>query len=245
MRLQTFVIAVILVFSFLVSAETLSAAVEVGGTITSDTTWTSVDTIIVTDSVILADSVRLTILAGAIIMFSPSTALSVEGELIANGGKVNRILFTSSADTAGGFPVAGSWHGVSFKENSSGFMFFCDLRYASNSVHVDRTSTQFYGCVIEDFSSKGFYIDGYYTNPSITTVITGCVVRQNDANLLGTGTGIYVYRSADVTVTGCEVSNCLYGMGFYGQGTYAPHFQVSGCEVRDHASRGISALAGG
>ena len=122
---------------------------------------------------------------------------------------------------------------------------YSDLRYAVNSVHIDRSSTELYGCVIEDFSSSGFFIDGYDTNPSIPTIIEDCVVRQNDANLLGTGTGIYVYRSADVTVSGGEVSSCLYGVYFLGQGTYAPHFQVSRCKVLDNASRGISALAGG
>ena len=245
MRLQTFVIAVILVFSFLVCAETLSAAVEVGGTITSDTTWTSIDTIIVTDSVIVADSVHLTIQAGTIIMFSPGTALSVEGELIANGEKNNRNLFTSSADTAGGSPVAGEWYGVSFQENSTGILYYCDLRYGFYSVHVLRSSSEFYGCVIENFFSRGFSIDGYAMNPPITTVIEGCVVRQNDANLIGTGTGIHVYRTVDVTVFGSEVSNCLDGMFFLGQGTDVPHFQVSRCEVLDNVSRGISALAGG
>jgi hypothetical protein len=245
MRLQTFVIAVILVFSFLVRAETLSAAVEVGGTITSDTTWTSIDTIIVTDSIIVADSVLLTIQAGTIIMFSPGTALSVEGELMANGEKNNRNLFTSSADTAGGSPVAGEWYGVSFQENSTGILYHCDLRYADSCVDIYGSSPEFYGCVIEDFSSGGFYIDGYSASPPITTVIEGCVIRQNDAGLVGTGTGIFVYRSVDITVSGCKISNCYYGIDFAGRQTLAPHFQVSNCDIRDHASRGIYAHAGG
>lgn len=122
---------------------------------------------------------------------------------------------------------------------------YCDLRYAFYSVHVLRSSSEFFGCIIEDFSSGGFYIDGYSASSPITTVIEGCVIRQNDANLLGTGTGIHVYRSVDVTVSGGEVSNCLDGMFFLGQGTYAPHFQVSRCEVLDNVSRVISALAGG
>ena len=122
---------------------------------------------------------------------------------------------------------------------------YSDLCYAINSVHVNRSSTELYGCVIEDFSSSGFFIDGYDTNPPITMVIEGCVVRQNDSNLLGTGTGIFVYRSVNITVSGCEVSNCFDGMFFLGQGTDVPHFQVSRCEVLDNVSRGISALAGG
>ena len=122
---------------------------------------------------------------------------------------------------------------------------YSDLCYAINSVHVNRSSTELYGCIIEDFSSGGFYIDGYSASSPITTVIEGCVIRQNDANLVGTGTGIFVYRSVDITVSGCEVSNCRYGMDFSGRQSLAPHFQVSSCEIRDHASRGIYAHAGG
>jgi hypothetical protein len=245
MRLQIYVIAVILVFSFLVCAETPSAAIEVGGTITSDTTWTSIDTIIVTDSVIVADSVHLTIQAGTIIMFNPGTALSIEGELIANGENANRILFTSSADTADGSPVAGEWKGLRFELNSDGLLSHCDLRYADSCVDVYESSTEFFGCIIEDFSSGGFYIDGCSASPPITTVIEGCVIRQNDASLVGTGTGIFVYRSVDITVSGCKISNCHYGMDFAGRQALAPHFQVTSCEIRDHASRGIYAHAGG
>lgn len=245
MRLKTLLIKIVLVLSLIVCAETLSAAVEIGGIITSDTAWTNGDTIIVTDSVIVADSVQLTIQAGTIIMFNPGTALSVEGVLMANGEKVNRILFTSSADTADGSPVAGEWKGLRFELNGDGILSYCDLRYADSCVDVYETSPEFFGCIIENFSNGGFYIDGYGASPPITAVIESCVIRQNDASLVGTGTGIFVYRSVDITIFDCKINNCYYGMDFAGRQAIAPHFQVNGCEIRDHASRGIYAHSGG
>ncbi len=245
MKLHNFPIALILTFSFFVCAQTPSAAVDVGGTITTDTTWTGIDTIIVTDAVIVADSVRLTIQAGAIIMFSPATALFVQGELIADGEGTNRILFTSSADTAGGSPAAGEWKGVKFELNSDGILSHCDLRYADSCIAIYESSPEFFGCLVEDFSVGGFYMDGYSDSLPITPLIENCVIRQRDASLVGTGTGIFVYRSVDITLSGCRVGNCFYGLDFAGRQTIVPHFQVTGCEIHDHASRGIYAHAGG
>lgn len=239
------VFIVTLVFLFLLCPLPSSAYVEVSGTITSDTTWTSLDTIIVTGSVTVTDAARLTIQPGTIIMFRTGTALYVGGELMANGEKDNRILFTSSADTAGGSPAAGEWYGVCLQENSTGVLHFCDLRYAIYNVFADRASVELFSCVIENFSYRGFYMDGVFANPPITAMIENCEFRQSDPNLLGTGTGIYVYRSVNVTITECTVSDCYYGLYFYGQGVYIPHFQVSSSEVRDHAARGICAIAGG
>jgi hypothetical protein len=178
-------------------------------------------------------------------MFNLGTALSVEGEVVALGEDGNRIHFTSVADTAGGSPMAGGWAGVSLQENSRATLYFCDLRYAASAVYSYKSLSELYDCAIENFSAFGFYVDGYTANPPVTAVIEGCVVRQTDAGLLGTGIGIEAYRSADVTVSGSKVRNCLNGMYFLGQGTLAPHFEISGCDIRGHAARGICALAGG
>ncbi|MFH1372767.1 MAG: hypothetical protein ABII79_03110 [bacterium] len=238
-----FVIVVCLVFCCL--TETGSAVVIVSGVIPADTTWTSSDTILVTGSVTVADSVRLTIQAGAVIMFANNTGLFVEGELMADGEKTSCIHFTNSADTSGGSPVAGSWYGLNFPQNSTGILYYCNLRYASDGVTVSRSSGEFYNCVIENFQSKGFHIDGYQLNPPITTVIEGGVVRQVESSLLGTGFGIYIYQSVDVSISNCSISGCDVGLDFFGQNTYAPHYQIYGCDIRDHATRGIYSHSGG
>ncbi len=239
-------ILIVAVLSFLLlGADMVSAAVEVSGVITTDTTWTSSDTIVVTASVMVPDTVRLSIQAGSIILFSNGTSLFVAGELAAEGGESDRIVFTDRADTAGGSPVAGSWSGVSFQENSTGTISYCDLRYAYAGVAIDRASVALVGCVIEDFAYRGLSVDGYLSSPPVVAYMQGCIVRQNEAGLLQTGTGVYVYRSVEFTLRDCEVRNCFYGVYFQGQSTYAPHFQITRSEIRDHASYGICALAGG
>jgi len=124
-------------------------------------------------------------------------------------------------------------------------MYNCNLRYAINSIHVFKASPEFYGCVVEDFLVRGFYIDGHYSNPPITPIIDHCIARQNDTTLQVTGVGIFVYRMVDVTIYRCEVSNCRYGMEFLGSGTYTPHFQIASCEIHDIALYGIYTHAGG
>ncbi len=223
----------------------LSAAIEVGGTIVNDTVWTSADTILATDSVIVAGSATLTIEAGAVIMFSAGKALSVQGELAADGLAAGHILFTSRADTAGGTPAAGTWSGLGFEENSIGTLAYCTVRYAVNGIYIDRASVALTGCTIEDFLSVGLWADGYYLDPPMAVNLTGCTIRQNDAALIGTAYGAYVYRSVDVTMNLCEISRCDLGLVFLGQGTTIPHFQISRCEIREHSTRAISALGGG
>ena len=236
-------IALCLIFFCL--TETGSAVVIVSGVIPADTTWTSTDTILVTGSVTVADSVRLTIQAGAIILFANNTGLFVEGELMADGEKTSRIHFTTSADTSGGSPVAGSWYGLNFPQYSTGILYYCNLRYPVTGITVSRTSCSFHDCVIENFQAQGYKIDGYQILPLMPVVIAGGVVHQVEGSLLGTGTGIFVYQSVDVSISDCMVSGCDVGLDFLGQGTYAPQYQVSGCEIRDHATRGIYSHSGG
>ena len=245
MKPRILVCTVILAQFLIAWAKPSSATVEISGTIAGDTTWTNTDTIIVTGDVTVTGSATLTIDAGTIVLFNPETGLYIQGQLTAEGNSGNRILFTSSADTADGSPVAGEWKWVKFEANSDGILRNCDLRYADTCVYIDRSSPELDRCVIEDFSSRGIYVDGSSSNPPITPVIEHCVIGQNDLNLQGTGVGIYVYQRVNVTISGCEVSNCRYGMEFFGNGTLAPHFQVTGCEIRDHASRGVYTHADG
>jgi len=245
MKPRILVCTVILAQFLIAWAKPSSATVEISGTIAGDTTWTNTVTIIVTGDVTVTGPATLTIDAGTIVLFNPETGLYIQGQLTAEGNSANRILFTSSADTAGGTPSAGGWGGIKFEANSDGILRDCDLRYANRCVDIDRSSPELDRCVIEDFSSRGIYVDGSSSNPPIKPVIEYCVIGQNDLNLQGTGVGIFVYRNVDVTISGCKISNCRDGIELYGSGTLAPRFQVTGCEIRDHASRGVYTHAGG
>ena len=239
MKLETFILAVILVLSFVALRVPASAAVEISRPIVRDTTWTCLDTIKVTRSVIVSATGRLTIQAGAVILFSPGTGLLVQGQLRANGERDKCILFTCIADTAGGSPQAGQWNGLRFLPNSTGSVRHCDIRFARNGVRIDQSSVTFYGCAIADFSARGIFINGSKSDPPVSTIIEHCRIRQNDTELIGSGVGILAYRSAHVTLSRCEVSKCRYGVEFGATQAKAPQFLISGCTIRDHALYGI------
>ncbi len=245
MRQQTFVIVIMSISFLILNTQTSLATVEVSGLIANDTTWTSTDTIIVTDHVTVADTACLSIQPGTVILFNPGRALRIHGQLTANGEVNNRTMFTSSADTIGGSPYAGKWLGVTFYSGSAGTLKHCNLRYAFQSVYDFQAVLELSSCVIENFSSSGIYIDGYNANPPTSVTIEHCIIRQDDMVSPGIGTGIYEFRSIDLTISRCEVSNCVYGIEFVGSGTYRPYFRVDSCEIRGHAKYGIYVHSGG
>lgn len=238
-------ITLALAASYLFWVDSANAAVEISGNLTSDTTWSNSDTIIVTDAVTVTSLATLTIEAGTVIMFRPNTTINIDGTISAPGLAYSRIIFTSSADTAGGSPEAGAWYGMNFREFGAGILENCELRYGIDNIHIFKSSAEFNNCLIENFSGRGIYIDGFYPEPSISVYINNCVIRQEDAALKGTGTGIYAYRMADVFISGTEINGCTYGMYYVGSAAFVPSFQISRCDIRGHVLGGIYTLSGG
>jgi len=245
MNIRVSTCAIFCVLLFVSWCPPSSAMVEISGTIDGDTTWTDTDTIKVTGDVFVTSTGWLTVQNGAIVLFASGTGLYISGQLTADGDKFNHIVFSSDTDTIGGAPVAGDWTGVRFEINSSGILHYCDLRYAITNVDIYHSSPELNTCIIENFLNTGVSVDGAISSPPITPVFIDCVIGQNQTGLLGTGIGIYVYRTAEVTISGCVISNCLFGLEFYGLGSYRPFFQVSECDIRNNSSRGIYAHAGG
>lgn len=235
------IIIIILIFS----SGSLMAFVEIGGTISSDTTWTNTDTIKVTSTVTVASSAQLTIQAGSTILFNLSTALYINGQLIAEGEQSNKILFTTNSEETWGTPVAGSWEGICYNAYSTGYLRHCNISYPYYCVRSISATIEFYDCILENFLIKGFYIDGGLSFPPIPSYINRCTIRQTEASLQGTGTGIYVYRASDIEISHSRVSNCRNGIEFFSYKTYAPNFQVNSCEIRDNYFYGLWAHVGG
>ena len=219
--------------------------VEVSGTITQDTTWTSDDIVLVTGSVFVAADLSLTIEPGAEVRFSPNTGLSVFGDLTAVGGQETRIRFTSSADTAGGSPAAGSWQGVVTGGPGEGVICQADFLYAQTPVTVAGGNATISGCRIENFSSRGVYLDGYTATPYYEVLIDHCQILQTAPNLRGLATGVRVYRNAHLIMTNSEVRQCGEAFSFLGASTGSPTFEITDCNIRDNSLRGITLLRGG
>lgn len=99
------------------TATTESAAVTVGGTLSSDTTWTN-DRVYIANNVIVDTGVTLTIQPGTVVKFNLDRAMVVKGALIADGTPESPIRFTSAADD----PAPGDWGG-SYSGNEGGIIF--------------------------------------------------------------------------------------------------------------------------
>jgi hypothetical protein len=192
------------------------------------------DTIRVTGDVIVAAAAHLTIQAGSVIMFNATTGLYIDGQLTANGEKSTRILFTSSADTVGGSPARGAWNGARFRINSAGSLHHCTVRYADYNVRVNKSSSEIRGCVIENFLLYGIYCVGDTIESSL--VIDSSSIRQSGSAL---GTGVFVNGGVDVTISGCSISNCNYGVRINSASEFTPDFQMVGSKISDHSSYAI------
>ena len=105
---------------------------------------------------------------------------------------------------------------------------FCDLTYPTIRANI-----------FENFIDQGIHVEAYSGDQPISPVIEECIFTQTDHGYVGTGAGIYVYRSAEVTISGCKFSNCRYGLEFYANGNMWPVFQVIDCVIRDNSLHGI------
>jgi len=228
----------ILLIFLLAVPVSFSAMIEVDGFIHNDTTWTDVDTVYVTNTVIVDSTAQLTIQPGTVILFGDGAGLWVWGQLYAEGEETDSIMFTSVIEAYGGTPSAGSWTGLQFYLNSSGVLRYCHFRYAINCVQTFAAPVEIYDCLTGNFSDRGFYIDGG-TDKQTPTILERCVARQDDVDLIGSGTGIYVYEYSDIIISGCHVYNCQVGTDINSSGPTAPRFHVVDCDIRDNLLYGI------
>jgi RHS repeat-associated protein len=129
-------------------------SLSVGGTISSNTTWTLANSpYIVTSSVTVASPAVLTIEPGVIVKFDAGTTLTVNdgARLTDNGTSSAHITFTSLKDDVGGddngdgtatTPAAGDWQDLNFAGWNSGTtcfaalgsMQFVDVRYGRGVI---------------------------------------------------------------------------------------------------------------
>lgn len=113
------------------------------------------------------------------------------------------------------------------------------IRNVTSGIFCNRTYPTVSSNIFENFLSQGVHVEGYLSDPLIAPVIEDCIFSQEDQDFVGRGRGIYVFRSAEITISGCKFSNCLYGLEFYASGDMWPIFQIADCVIRDNASNGI------
>ncbi|MCX5990765.1 MAG: right-handed parallel beta-helix repeat-containing protein, partial [Chloroflexi bacterium] len=238
--LVSFAIVIGLLFSVLLSmlASAPVRATDVGGQITSDTTWTKANSpYIVTSSVLVNEGVTLTVEPGVTVKFEALKGMLIDGQLVARGTASESITFTSSQTT----PAKGDWVNIVFSEKSvdtnldqgggylsGSILEYCTVEYGGAS---DQAALQFLSgtgtrviehCVIRNNASTGL------RSQSTTLHVTSCTVSGNFAG------GIYA-SDGQSTISGCTISgnSASYGGGI--RGTGGP-FTISGCTISTNSA---------
>ena len=131
---ETF-LPLIAILCLLFAISSASAATNVSGTISSDTTWTLADSPFVLEgTVTVSTGVTLTLQPGVVVKgnYNPSysSVLLVNGTLVADGTAAQPIVFTSFRDDSFGgdtngdgsatVPAKGDWIGLAFYGSSTG-----------------------------------------------------------------------------------------------------------------------------
>jgi FlgD Ig-like domain/Right handed beta helix region len=155
-------------------------ATDVGGHITTDTTWSVAGSpYVVTSNLVVDAGVTLTIDPGVAVRFQPGLYMQVGGTLTAIGAADNPITFTSNA----GAPAAGDWDALRFEDDagSSSVLRYCRVRYAGGAGH------------------GAIYVADTYGSANIT-------IRDTLITNSG-GVGILCHNTRP-TIQGCTIQNC-------------------------------------
>jgi hypothetical protein len=183
------------------------ADTEVGGPITSDTTWTLADSpyIIATESVSVTQGITLTIEPGVTVRFNPGLKLWVNGTLVARGNSSYPITFTSNQPN----PMPGNWGNIDFSGSmvntvvdsegnyiSGSILQHCNVEYGGwdgvnfqNAIYTFGTSLMVDHCLIENNLGSGIMI--YRANSNYLSWITNNVLQNNKS--WGHGGGVLLY----------------------------------------------------
>src|SRR5258705_851831 len=118
-------------FNFLFCIFNCIAQTNVSGFINANTTWNLAGSpYIVVGNALLSHGYTLTIEPGVIVKFNDSTALQIDGELIAIGTANQRITFTSNQPV----PAPGDWGKIHFADTCVNAVFDASGNYLSGCI---------------------------------------------------------------------------------------------------------------
>ena len=205
------------------------AGTDVYGPIWENTTWTLENSpYCVTQNLIVLEGVTLTIEPGVVVKFWENTdevldekfSIIVEGEIIAIGTKLQRILFTSSRLE----PVAGDWNTIEFTETAQEAVFDEMGNYISGSI-LEYVTIEYGGNDENDGNDRNWAVhlekspflnhvdihdcDGGLYSGTMETNITNSTFTNNSVSASGkfASYGGAVYSKSSITITNSTFTN--------------------------------------
>lgn len=209
----------LLIFHFAFLFFHCEAQTNVSGFINANTTWTvSGSPYIVVSNALLSQGYQLTIQPGVVVKFSDSTALQIDGELIAIGTAANRITFTSTQLN----PVSGSWAKIHFSSYSTDAVFNASGDYVS-------------GCILKycDILNGGELGYGVIHIEGASPYISQCNIRNSKAS------GVYCLGSACLVDSSYIGNNADYGLYFDQMAQHSCGLVVNGDTIRNNQKGGL------
>ena len=213
-------------------------ATDVGGPITSDTTWTLAGSpYVAISTVTIRNGATLTIEAGVEVRFNQDLGIIIGhvseglGTLRALGTTLSPVLFTSAIEPG----APGSWKEIRFTNNAVDAVFDAQGSYAAGSVLQH--------CAVK-FAGGGPAGSGAITIVDSAPFITACEVAH------AAQTGIYVVGSTPaplLKIAGCNVHDNVSTTQFGGGASinWVSDLLFSGNTIENNSSSGVGQLEPG
>ena len=190
-------------------------SVVTGGNFTSNEYWLS--NLKILGNVKVNAGVTLTVNPGAVVKFNPSTSLTVNGVLNANGTPTNKVTFTSVSGT-----TAGSWGSIilSGSSASSSTLNNLTIRYGTDIQFLNSANATLQNSLIEK-CTRGVYIDHAQpriVNNTIYEVQQSGVVCNGGDYSPCIGNNVITKTSSNplyMNYQGIQVGNYVFGFLFH------------------------------
>ncbi len=205
-----------------------SFATNVGGSISSDTTWTLAGSpYIVVANINIDNGKKLTIEPGVQVRFAGNYQIAGNGVLKAQGTETQRILFTS--DQAN--PAPGNWNRIYFAggSNSASIIEYADMQYAANAVYIVNASSTVKNTLFSN-NQRPIYLD--YSFGATSPVLRDNTYTNNTSNGIKIATPIG-------TSTTLTKDNTFYEVGGYLDISNSTMTIEPGVEIRFGAGAGF------
>jgi hypothetical protein len=150
----------------------LQNGIEVQGIIDDGTVWRKNSRIIVKDSILIAEGTILTIEDGVEVLFDSLKSMRVDGTLIVNGTKQNKVLFSNLSKDYESDKNNLRWDGITFSGNNNKSNINFAIFENSNTQIIKTLCCEENGFIIENSIFRNLDVA-----PSGNGIYNGCIIN--------------------------------------------------------------------